>query len=87
MSGSLETGDCDGTNPALRSRSSRSSWPRSTMDSIRASEAPDTGSIPVEATLLIFEAPDTGSLPDSSVRRGIPVEAKGATFRCSPKIT
>ena len=26
------------------------SWPRSTMDSIRASEAPDTGSIPVEAT-------------------------------------
>ena len=26
-------------------------WPRSTMDSIRASEAPDTGSIPVEATL------------------------------------
>ena len=25
-------------------------WPRSTMDSIRVSEAPDTGSIPVEAT-------------------------------------
>jgi hypothetical protein len=26
-------------------------WPRSTMDSMRVSEAPDTGSIPVEATL------------------------------------
>ena len=26
-------------------------WPRSTMDSIRVSEAPDTGSIPVEATI------------------------------------
>jgi hypothetical protein len=26
------------------------SGPRSTMDSIRVSEAPDTGSIPVEAT-------------------------------------
>jgi hypothetical protein len=26
-------------------------WPRRTMDSIRVSEAPDTGSIPVEATL------------------------------------
>ena len=25
-------------------------WPRRTMDSIRVSEAPDTGSIPVEAT-------------------------------------
>lgn len=25
-------------------------WPRSTMDSIRASEAPDPGSIPGEAT-------------------------------------
>jgi hypothetical protein len=25
-------------------------WPRSTMDSIRASEAPDAGSIPAEAT-------------------------------------
>ena len=25
-------------------------WPRSTMDSIRASEAPDSGSIPDEAT-------------------------------------
>ncbi|MEY2649264.1 MAG: hypothetical protein RL282_1977 [Bacteroidota bacterium] len=25
-------------------------WPRSTMDSMRVSEAPDTGSIPVEAT-------------------------------------
>ena len=25
--------------------------PRSTMDSIRVSEAPDTGSIPVEATI------------------------------------
>lgn len=29
------------------------SWPRSTMDSIRVSEAPDTGSIPVEATFRI----------------------------------
>ncbi len=28
----------------------KSYWPRSTMDSIRVSEAPDTGSIPVEAT-------------------------------------
>ena len=28
----------------------REKWPRSTMDSIRVSEAPDTGSIPVEAT-------------------------------------
>ena len=27
-------------------------WPRSTMDSIRVSEAPDPGSIPGEATLL-----------------------------------
>ena len=27
-------------------------WPRSTMDSIRVSEAPDTGSIPVEATIF-----------------------------------
>ncbi len=27
--------------------------PRSTMDSIRVSEAPDTGSIPVEATKVI----------------------------------
>lgn len=26
------------------------SWPRSTMDSIRVSEAPDSGSIPDEAT-------------------------------------
>ena len=48
------------------------------MDSIRVSEAPDTGSIPVEATFLNNigsnmdriiphvrdEAPDTGSLPD-----------------------
>ncbi len=25
-------------------------WPRSTMDSIRASEAPDSGSIPDEVT-------------------------------------
>ena len=30
-------------------------WPRSTMDSIRVSEAPDTGSIPVEATLFTAE--------------------------------
>lgn len=30
-------------------------WPRSTMDSIRVSEAPDTGSIPVEATLGLIE--------------------------------
>ena len=29
-----------------------SHWPRSTMDSIRASEAPDAGSIPAEATAL-----------------------------------
>ena len=28
--------------------------PRRTMDSIRVSEAPDTGSIPVEATLLRY---------------------------------
>ena len=30
-------------------------WPRSTMDSIRASEAPDAGSIPAEATNVGFE--------------------------------
>jgi hypothetical protein len=30
------------------------SWPRSTMDSIRVSEAPDTGSIPVEATKSVI---------------------------------
>ncbi len=30
------------------------SRPRSTMDSIRASEAPDTGSIPVEATHVVL---------------------------------
>ena len=29
-----------------------SNRPRSTMDSIRVSEAPDTGSIPVEATFI-----------------------------------
>ena len=29
-------------------------WPRSTMDSIRVSEAPDTGSIPVEAIKSYF---------------------------------
>ena len=29
-------------------------WPRSTMDSIRVSEAPDPGSIPGEATQLEF---------------------------------
>jgi hypothetical protein len=29
--------------------------PRSTMDSIRVSEAPDPGSIPGEATLIIFK--------------------------------
>ena len=29
-------------------------WPRSTMDSIRVSEAPDPGSIPGEATTKIF---------------------------------
>ncbi len=28
-------------------------WPRSTMDSIRASEAPDSGSIPDEATVIL----------------------------------
>ena len=28
-------------------------WPRSTMDSIRASEAPDAGSIPAEATKFL----------------------------------
>ena len=28
--------------------------PRSTMDSIRASEAPDAGSIPAEATIKFF---------------------------------
>lgn len=28
--------------------------PRSTMDSMRVSEAPDTGSIPVEATTIIY---------------------------------
>ena len=31
-------------------------WPRSTMDSIRVSEAPDTGSIPVEATTKTQQA-------------------------------
>lgn len=30
-------------------------WPRSTMDSMRASEAPDPGSIPGEATVVIIE--------------------------------
>ena len=30
------------------------SWPRSTMDSIRVSEAPDSGSIPDEATTFYF---------------------------------
>jgi hypothetical protein len=29
-------------------------WPRSTMDSIRASEAPDAGSIPAEATKFVI---------------------------------
>ena len=29
-------------------------WPRSTMDSIRVSEAPDSGSIPDEATNFIY---------------------------------
>ena len=29
-------------------------WRRSTMDSIRVSEAPDTGSIPVDATNVRF---------------------------------
>ena len=38
--------ECCGTSPIGR--------PRSTMDSIRVSEAPDTGSIPVEATILNF---------------------------------
>jgi hypothetical protein len=32
----------------------RDKWPRSTMDSIRVSEAPDTGSIPVEATNTVM---------------------------------
>ena len=32
----------------------REKWPRSTMDSIRASEAPDAGSIPAEATKNTF---------------------------------
>ena len=34
--------------------------PRRTMDSIRVSEAPDTGSIPVEATKLPGEEPTKG---------------------------
>ena len=45
---------CEGE---LRASHFALNWPRSTMDSIRASEAPDTGSIPVEATfsfLLYF---------------------------------
>ena len=29
-----------------------SKWPRSTMDSTRVSEAPDSGSIPDEATII-----------------------------------
>ena len=33
-------------------------WPRSTMDSIRVSEAPDPGSIPGEATLRYFTQPE-----------------------------
>ena len=33
-------------------KSDKFNWPRSTMDSIRASEAPDAGSIPAEATTL-----------------------------------
>ena len=32
----------------------KSQWPRSIMDSIRASEAPDSGSIPDEATSKFF---------------------------------
>ena len=32
----------------------QNSGPRSTMDSIRVSEAPDTGSIPVEATQILI---------------------------------
>ena len=51
-------------------------WPRSTMDSIRASEAPDAGSIPAEATkqynCFAFHA---GSLPDCVLQAGIPAEA------------
>ena len=37
-------------------------WPRSTMDSIRVSEAPDTGSIPVEATKAALWQPFCFSL-------------------------
>ena len=41
----LRPSELQTTNHKLQTR-----WPRSTMDSIRVSEAPDTGSIPVEAT-------------------------------------
>lgn len=38
-------------------------WPRSTMDSIRVSEAPDSGSIPDEATTNHFLPHSTLSFP------------------------
>jgi hypothetical protein len=41
--------------------------PRSTMDSIRASEAPDAGSIPAEATNAIFRrSAYTAMLPETT---------------------
>ena len=43
---------CDDKRETTREKEIKFYWPRSTMDSIRVSEAPDTGSIPVEATSL-----------------------------------
>jgi hypothetical protein len=55
--------------------------PRSTMDSIRVSEAPDPGSIPGEATLLLIQLPSLALLFTSHCIKSTeyPIRAQAST--------
>ena len=57
-------------------------WPRSTMDSIRASEAPDAGSIPAEATNVRFgqKQEDLDSFGTIRVEKGLKYHQRGSSY-------